>query len=291
MNWFKNITNLENNIDKYDAFIVDLWGVVHNGKEPYEGVIDAMKNIKSLGKKIILLSNAPKRANSILKHLEKIGIKKELYDGLLTSGEVTYHEIKNRKGDFYKDLGKRFFLIGREVHESAFENMGCEIVDNPDNADFLLLTAVSGPDDEVENYNNLFRRALALDLPMICANPDKKVMRGDKVGICSGALAEKYQEMGGNVVWVGKPDSLVYDYCIEGLGDIDKSKIAVIGNSFDTDVRGARNSGLDMILVSTGLHKDELEANAGELTNEDLIANLITRYKMIPEIVISGFRW
>jgi HAD superfamily hydrolase (TIGR01459 family) len=247
---------------RYDGFILDLWGVVHDGIAPLPGAIDCMRRLIHAGKCIALLSNAPRRADDVARRIGQIGIPADCYHHIMSSGEEAWQHLRRRNDPFYVALGRRCLHLCSDRDLEIREGLDLEFVDRPERADFILNTGPSGWNDTIEDYAPLLRQSLQRSLPMICANPDLVVMHGGKPALCAGALAEWYETKGGRVRWHGKPHRSVYDSCLALLGVRDRSRILCIGDSLRTDIAGAAAAGLDSLLITGGIHAEEFGAVA-----------------------------
>jgi HAD superfamily hydrolase (TIGR01459 family) len=245
---------------RYDGFILDLWGVVHDGIEPIPGAIDCMRNLIRAGKCIALLSNAPRRVEDVARRIGQIGIPADCYHHIMSSGEETWQHLRRRDDPFYGALGRRCLHIGSDRDLEIREGLDLDFVDRPESADFILNTGPAGWDDTIEGYAPLLRQSLERSLPMICANPDLVVMHGGRLALCAGALAQWYATEGGRVRWHGKPHRSVYDSCLTLLGVGDRSRILAVGDSLRTDIAGAAAAGLDSLLIIGGIHAEEFGA-------------------------------
>jgi HAD superfamily hydrolase (TIGR01459 family) len=244
----------------YDGFILDLWGVVHDGTAPFPGVLDCMRLLLDAGKRLVLLSNAPRRADDVVRRIAAIGVPAGLYHGVMSSGEEAWLHLSRRDDPFYAALGRRCLHIGSERDLEIREGLALDIVDTPAAADFILNTGPAEWDDTVESYAPVLHAARERGLPMVCANPDLIVIHAGKPALCAGALAEAYERLGGQVRWHGKPHPSVYDSCLRLLGIIDRRRILAIGDSLRTDVAGAANAGIDSLLIAGGVHAAEFSA-------------------------------
>lgn len=267
---------------RYEGFIVDLWGVVHDGVRPYPGVMDCLSRLRAAGKPVVFLSNAPRRAAQVGKALAAMGIGPELYTAIMTSGEAVHDALKFRKEPDFARLGRRFFHLGPERDRNIFEGLDLVEVRHPTDAEFLLNT---GPDDlsPLDNpaaFDDLLTQALAAKLPMVCANPDLEVIRDGRHIICAGALAERYAAAGGEIILRGKPDPAIYQPVLAMLGTTATNTLAV-GDSLRTDLAGAHAAGIDGVFVLSGIHEftvAEAAAEAGSLG-------------FSPVAILSGFKW
>ena len=241
--------------ERYGGFIVDLWGVIHDGVTPYEGAIDCLERLRDLGKPAVLLSNAPRRAAVAQAGMRDMGIPDALYTDILTSGEVTRTLLRERTDPWFAALGRRMFHIGPERDRNLYEGLEVESVDTPVGADFVLNT---GPDyrspTDLFMYEDTLRECAAAHLPMICANPDLEVIRGGEPVICAGALARHYEAIGGDVRWVGKPDPAVYRPALAALRR-PSAQVLAVGDSLRTDIAGAAAAGIDACWVLGGIHR------------------------------------
>ena len=236
----------------YDLFIFDLWGVVHNGVSTYPGATDCMKRLRRRGSRVVLLSNAPRPSASVAAHLVELGVAASLYDWLLTSGEATANAIASR------DPQPAFFHLGPERSRPTLKACGGREVSMED-AELILCTGLFDDETEqAEDYGELLRGAADRSLPMVCANPDIVVMRGDKMIQCAGAVAEFYENLGGTVTRFGKPFPEIFDCLFAEIPDIARNRAVMVGDGLATDVRGARRAGIDSIWIAGGIHADEL---------------------------------
>jgi HAD superfamily hydrolase (TIGR01459 family) len=242
---------------RYDGFILDLWGVIHDGLAPIPGAIGCLRSLIDAGKRIVLLSNAPRRADDVVRRITAIGVPVGLYHDAMSSGEETWQHLKRRDDPFYATLGWRCLHIGSERDLEIREGLGLEYVERPEDAQFILNTGPAGWDDRIEDYEPLLRAALARDLPMVCANPDLVVQRGSTLHLCAGALANWYEEAGGRVRWHGKPYRSVYEACLGLLAVAERSRILAVGDSLRTDIAGAAGAGIDSLLIAGGIHAEE----------------------------------
>jgi len=271
---------------RYDGFVLDVWGVIHNGVEPYPGVVDALERLHAGGKRVALLSNAPMRAEKVAQRIEKIGVPRELFQAVMTSGEEVWLNLLHRTDPFYAGLGSRCLFIGSPRHRNMLEGIGLTEAATPDEADFILDTGPDDLDDACTAYRATLEAAAARGLPMACANADLHVMHGDTLIACAGQLAKVYEEMGGKVRWHGKPHGSVYVACLDLLGIEDRSRILCVGDSLRTDIAGANAAGLDALLVAGGIHAAEL----GSPLDPGRVAALLEG-KPRPKYVAPGLAW
>lgn len=274
---------------EYDGFILDLWGVVHDGTAPFPGVLDCMERLIAAGKRLVLLSNAPRRSDDVMRRITRIGVPERLYHGIMSSGEEAWLHLKHRDEPFYAALGHRCVHIGSERDLEIREGLDLVFVDVPAEADFILNTGPAEWEDTLETYMPVLAEALSRGLPMVCANPDLVVVHNGKPALCAGALAEEYQRLGGRVRWHGKPYPSVYESCLGLLGIGEKRRILAIGDSLRTDIAGATGAGIDSLFIAGGIHADEL-SNDGVLDPERIAAAL-NKDGLRPVAAAARFVW
>jgi HAD superfamily hydrolase (TIGR01459 family) len=274
----------------YDGFILDLWGVLHDGTAPFPGVIDALGRLKAAGKRLAVLSNAPRRAALVEARMNEIGLKRGLYDHVHSSGEETWQHLLRRDDPFYAALGQRCYHMGPARDDNMLEGIGLERVTDIASAEFILNTGPSDWDETVAQHEPLLRAARARDLPMVCANPDLVVVHQGRRAICAGAVAQRYEALGGRVRWHGKPFRPVYETCFAALGISDRRRIIAVGDSLRTDIAGANAAGIDSVLVTGGIHAEEFGLGGGQPDLDRLIEAVATSGHK-PDAVIAHFRW
>jgi len=276
---------------RYDGFILDLWGVVHDGVAPLSGALECLEALKAAGKRIALLSNAPRRSDDVVERIVRIGIPGGLYHHVMSSGEEAWQHLHRRDDPFYAALGRRCLHIGSERDMLIREGLELEFVDTAEEAEFILNTGPAGWEDRIEDYAPLLGRALACALPMVCANPDLVVMHGDRLALCAGALAQWYEEAGGQVRWHGKPFRSVYDTCFALLGIEDRKRVLAVGDSLRTDIAGATGAGLDSVLIAGGIHAEEFGMIGNRPPDLDRIAAALRSGSYSPVGVARSFCW
>lgn len=279
------MTTLSNGLgeiaDQYDHFILDIWGVLHNGLRAYPTVVPCLKELRQRGKQILLLTNSPNRAYYIPPQLDTFGIESSLYDFVISSGESTHHALENY-------AGQSIFCFYKDEHPTAIEGLDLTRVHTPEEADVGLLSHLPRL-MAAEEYRTILERCLTQDLPVICANPDKVVDIGGTLYPCAGGVADLYEAMGGHVSWHGKPHAPVYDWAMEMLGNPDKSSVLAIGDSLRTDVAGAVNFGIDVLWNAVGIHLEEIYEN-GEIS-EDKIKQATKGLSSLPTGILNGLAW
>lgn len=277
----------------YDGFIVDLWGVVHDGVSPYPGAAEALSRLKQMRRRVVLLSNAPRRAEAARAAMRAMGIGDELYDAILTSGEAVHQALRDRTDPWFARLPPPLYHLGPARDRNVFDTLALAEAAEPEGAGFVLNT---GPDDHlagqtIDEFLPILRRCRAAGLPMICANPDLEVVRGGVRVLCAGALAEAYAELGGDVRALGKPDPAIYRMAMGLLGLGPRARVLGVGDSLRTDIAGAKAAGIDSAWVVGGIHAAELGAQPGSLPSRPVLENALIRAGLSPVAVLPAFRW
>lgn len=251
-----HLTRLRDVIASYDAIISDVWGVVHNGIVATPGASEALAAAREAGKAVVLLTNAPRPPGSIREQLRGFGVTDAAYDGIVSSGGVTRDLITEEGARPFFHLGpKRDIPIftGLEAKPSAFEA-----------AEYILCTGLFHDETEQpEEYRPMLENALARGMKLYCANPDLIVERGHELIPCAGAIADIYEKMGGETIWVGKPHPLVYARARAELErqagrSLETARILCIGDAFRTDIAGARQAGYDCLMTLAGIHAHQI---------------------------------
>jgi HAD superfamily hydrolase (TIGR01459 family) len=277
--------------ERYDGYILDLWGVLHDGQAPFPGVIDCLTRLKAMDKRLVILSNAPRRAYLVEQRVAEIGIPRALYDHLLSSGEEAWQHLKRRDDPFYAALGQVCYHIGPPRDDTMLADLGLRRVEDVAEAEFILNTGPWGWDETVAGYEAVLQGGRARDLPMVCCNPDLVVMlRGTRV-ICAGALAQRYEALGGRVRWHGKPYPSIYASCFDLLGLADRQRILAVGDSLRTDIAGANGVGVASVLILGGIHGEELGVSPGVVPDSGRLAAAVAASGARPTYAMAHLTW
>ena len=248
----------------YDAAICDVWGVLHNGREAYLPAADAMRRFRAECGPVILLSNAPRLADGVESLFDRVGLPRDFYDGIVTSGLAARDDLLRRTEPGSLSL----FYLGPPRDNPLFEGLNINLV-SAEKAELVLCTGFY--DDETEtpdDYRSMLEGFRAHNLPFLCANPDIVVQRGGKLIFCAGAIARLYETMGGEVVYYGKPYPPVFEKTLTQARAIAPVKRAlVIGDGIETDILGAQRAGLDALFIGGGIHDGEWHAHPAALGN------------------------
>lgn len=279
------INGLEEISEHYDHFILDVYGVLHDGIRPFPLTIDALGKMKRAGKQICLLSNSPRRAALMEQSLTAMNITRDLYDHVWTSGEATYQALKNRPAEW----GDNCWFIGTTYGAEITRGHGLNIVQRPEDASFIL-NSIPGTEGTARKIlMEQLRYSAANNLPMVCANPDLVVNIGTEQYECAGTFALEYERMGGRVIYEGKPHKPVYQSCYEMLGRPDKKRLCAVGDSFHTDIAGANGFNIDSVMNLVGIHWEEIETNGQP--DERKLETMLSAAKTHPTYLMTGLSW
>ena len=267
-----DLNGLQSIADNYDLFYIDIWGVIHNGIKLHEQAIIVLKELLRKDKAFVLLTNAPRPNKTVRNFLQKMGMDQELRDHVFTSGEAALNYLKK----YF--LSKKFYHIGppRDFDLfNLFKNNKCEDIDK---SEYLLCTGLFDDyDKDLVYYKDLLDTHI--NKKMICTNPDLIVDRGSKRELCAGSVAMVFEKLGGKVIYFGKPYPEVYNQSI----DNNDKKILAIGDNLNTDIKGANLLNYDSLLVSNGVHRDEIK-NKG-------IQKIAKEYETIINFFQSDLKW
>jgi HAD superfamily hydrolase (TIGR01459 family) len=251
------VERLRDLVDGVEVILSDIWGVVHNGLESFPEACEALHTCRQRGATVILITNAPRPADSVQRQLRKLGVADETYDAIVSSGDLTRNFVADHPG-------KKMFWIGPERDSSI--HRGLDAVMAPlEQADYIVCTGLFDDETEsAEDYRPMLLMAREHKLPLICANPDIVVERGDRLIYCAGAIAELYRELGGESIFYGKPHRPIYERAMalaaERRGQATPlDRVLAIGDSVRTDLTGAHGFGIDCLFLTRGIHSEEFE--------------------------------
>ena len=251
------VEQLRGLVDGVEVILSDIWGVVHNGLESFPEACEALHTYRQRGGTVILITNAPRPADSVQRQLRKLGVADETYDAIVSSGDLTRNFVADHPG-------KKMFWIGPDRDSSI--HRGLDAVMAPlEQADYIVCTGLFDDETEsAEDYRAMMLQAREHKLPLICANPDIVVERGDRLIYCAGAIAELYRELGGEVIFYGKPHRPIYERAMalaaERRGQpTSLDRVLAIGDSVRTDLTGALGFGIDCLFLTRGIHSEEFE--------------------------------
>jgi len=244
-------------IDGTEVLLSDIWGVVHNGLVAFPEACEALQNFRKQGGTVVLITNAPRPADSVQRQLRKLSVPDETYDAIVSSGDLTRNYVAEHRS-------QKVFWIGPERDNSIYR--GLDPVHAPlEEADYIVCTGLFDDETEsAEHYRAMMLRARAHKLTLVCANPDIVVKRGDRLIYCAGAIAELYRELGAEVIFYGKPHRPIYERAMalaaERRGQtVALDRVLAVGDSVRTDLAGAHAFGIDCLFVTRGIHSEQFE--------------------------------
>jgi HAD superfamily hydrolase (TIGR01459 family) len=244
-------------VDGVEVILSDIWGVVHNGLESFPEACEALHTYRQRGGTVILITNAPRPADSVQRQLRKLGVADETYDAIVSSGDLTRNFVADHPG-------KKIFWIGPERDSSIHRGLDAAMAPL-EQADYIVCTGLFDDETEsVEDYRAMMLQAREHKLPLICANPDIVVERGDRLIYCAGAIAELYRELGGEAIFYGKPHRPIYERAMALAAErrgrpTSLDRVLAIGDSVRTDLTGALGFGIDCLFLTRGIHSEEFE--------------------------------
>ena len=249
----------------YDGYILDVWGVMHQGGPAYPEAIACVRRLREAGKRVVFLSNAPRLAHQVEATLNGKGVDAALYDAVVASGDAARQALADRSHPAADGLGTRYHLLGPPWSDDVIDGLGYALPPTSLRRNFLLGIGLDDGCNTVEAHEPILQAAAERDLPMICVNPDLIVIRLGVQEPCAGALAARYEELGGRVRYFGKPYPEVYDLALTAL-DLPASRVLAVGDGLATDIAGAATAGLDSLLITGGLLADTLDLAPGPST-------------------------
>jgi HAD superfamily hydrolase (TIGR01459 family) len=282
------LTGIRDWSEAYDVALCDVWGVLHDGITPHPAAARALINFRRRGGTVVLVSNAPRPAIHVMPHLDNMKVTRDAWDAFVTSGDVTRALIE-------KQGGRPYYWLGPERDAPLFEGLEAQSVPF-EQAEFIVCTGLYNDDVETpDDYREILGRALDRSLPMICANPDIVVERGDKLIYCAGAVAEAYAAMGGDVAYAGKPHGPIYAAALELAAsrrgrEVEMGRVFALGDALRTDVAGANGLGVASLFVARGIHTHELGI-ADEPLDQARLDRLLATATVRPTAAIDKLAW
>lgn len=282
------VKGLKSLAENYDLILCDVWGVLHNGVKAYEAAGDALTRFRDEGRRVVLVSNAPRPGSGVETQLDGFKLPRTAYDAIVTSGDLTRLAIEQRLDKVVHHIGPpRDMPIynGLDVRFGSIEE-----------ADYVVCSGFDDDEREtVENYRARLKAMRRRDLLMVCANPDLIVERGHMILPCAGAIALAYEQMDGKVLYAGKPHAPVYEKALaiaSGLNGrpIPKGRVLAVGDAIRTDIAGAAGFGIDSILIARGIHAQELGLHKGDLVS-DHVQDWADRQPVVPTAIMDVLTW
>jgi HAD superfamily hydrolase (TIGR01459 family) len=282
---YKKLERLNQISNQYDAFLIDAWGVLHDGASVFSHAYECLKSLKKQSKSVVIISNAARRSSEFDLELAASGIYSSMFDFSLSSGELFWQNAKSGK---YAALGKSCYYLGPERSKGILYDLELDLVNSLEAADFIMNTGAEGNLPDVSSFLSLLKEAANKQLPMICANPDLAAIRKGVRGISAGAIAKQYQQMGGEVEYIGKPHTQIYKHCLSKLADVPKSRILMIGDGLQTDILGANKIGIDSVFIRDGIYAEQIKLAKSHLNSEKAVyENLFKSESAKPDFMID----
>ncbi|MBA4750318.1 MAG: TIGR01459 family HAD-type hydrolase [Alphaproteobacteria bacterium] len=259
MRW---LSSLDETIDPYEIFILDIFGLVHNGLTSFPETKPWLEKLRDQKKRVLFVSNSPLLPESVGKTLSKYGVDRSLYQDLLTAGQEASRHLYEEPDVWHARLGAHCYFIGESKMAEGLLRAPYKKVSSLQNADFILLGAPDQPEDHLDDYRDLFKEAVSLKLPMVCANPDLYVFEGTAQHLRAGSYAHFYEELGGDVRYHGKPYPDIYKFAQKRWPELHTKKVLCVGDALDTDIKGASSMNYDSLLLVGPLCLHELGFDA-----------------------------
>ncbi len=276
------VESVERLAERFDSFIVDQYGVLHDGNVPYPGAVDALVRLKEAGKNVLLLSNSGRRSAPNEERLVKLGFERGSWSHFLSSGEVAWRHLEKRTPSLAGGKRLRCLLIARGGDRSAVEGLPLDVVEAGDEAEIVLISGSDGDVHDIDHYRHVLKPAAEAGVACVCSNPDKLMLTKEGLRFGAGHIADAYAEMGGTVTWIGKPHPEIYEAAKQILGRPVAARTICIGDSIEHDIAGGSGAGLPTALVTTGVF---------EGTSAEQRDDLFRRHGARPDHILRSFAW
>ncbi|XP_044499108.1 uncharacterized protein LOC123220633 isoform X1 [Mangifera indica] len=285
---------------RFKAWFLDQFGVLHDGKQPYPGSIPTLEKIATTGAKMVIISNSSRRASTTVEKMKSLGFDTSLFAGAITSGELTHQYLQRRDDAWFAALGRScIHMTWSDRGAISLEGLGLQVVENVEEAEFILAhgtEALGLPSGEarptsLEDLEKILVLCAAKKIPMIVANPDYVTVEARALRVMPGTLASKYEKLGGEVRWMGKPDKIIYILAMNMVG-VDASNSIAVGDSLHHDIKGANAAGIQSVFTTGGIHANELGLNSfGEVADLSSVQTLSSKYDAYPSYMLPAFVW
>ena len=286
MKMIKPVVNLSKTADNYDTFVLGFNGVICEGGNILPSAKDVLQNLSSLGKKTVLFTNSCKRVATIVEWLTNNGVSPQIFSCIMSAGEILHYKLRSAIGA-YAALGTTYYHLGDKSDKGVFSGLEYTSVNSISAAHFLYMSEVADVNDTIDVYRPYLDQAASLGLPLVCAGNDTSSYKDGKICLANGAVAEQYAVMGGRIITLGKPDTMLLKYTIDGIED--SGNVLLIGDNVATDIKSASLLGWDSMLISKGIHINFL--GEGYIPDVAKTRELSNGYDASPTYVISNLRW
>ncbi len=280
--------------DSYTGFIIDTWGVLHNGQHAYDSAIECLKELKARNKYVMLLSNTEERVAESAISLKAMGIAPDLYNSLITSGEILWEGLKSQNTDGFMGLGDKCFLIGGERTRHFLKSIPIDVVDKIADASFLMIAGWDQLDMTPHAYDEILREAVRRRLKTICVTPDSRALLGMNYTTGTNQITRRLQEFGGVIHFIGKPYRPIFMQAIKTLhkNDIYPGQTVMIGDAMAHDILGASLVNMDTCLVRDGMHAGLFKTATSPAELNKLLNMLVSQYNHIkPTYLVDKLKW
>lgn len=278
-------------VERFHGFVLDQWGVLHNGSTPYPGALELVDELQRRGKRMVLLSNSGRRAAENAAQLRSIGFNPSAFDRIVTSGEVCWQALAMGSNGLLGPLGRRCLLLAREGDRSPVAGLNLDLVDDPDDADFIYLSWLEQSPDRQAQMTRLLEIGPERGLLMVCANPDRVAPVAGGLIQAPGAVAARYEAAGGRVAYVGKPHRPIYTAMLNAFEGFDLQELVCVGDSLEHDIQGAAGVGLQSCLIAGGIHGEEIGEHVPEASRIKALEQLAQEHGAMPNFMTQGFQW
>jgi HAD superfamily hydrolase (TIGR01459 family) len=274
----REISGLAEIADRYDAFLIDQFGVLHDGGALYPGALSALEGLHRLGKPVAILTNSGKRSAANRARVLAFGVRADLFKAVLSSGEVAWNALSDGEHGTIRSA----FIVGRSGDDYAFDDLGFKLADAAERSNLILILGSNVPATSLDDYRAILAPASAKRILALCCNPDRQMLTASGLLPGPGAIAAVYEELGGPIAWIGKPFPPIYRHAVKLLGDPDPSRTLSIGDSIAHDVRGGHDAGLANALVRTGVSAP---------LDEEGLKSAMMREGVEPDWILPELRW
>ncbi len=278
---------------RYDAFLLDQWGVLHDGAHALPGALDCLARLRAAATRVVILSNSGRSGEANARAMRRFGITPDLYDAVVTAGDDARAAFAARRDRFHRALGRRALVIARHGDESQVADFGLVATTDVACADLVFVLSVDAAGHTVRDCERSLVAARARDLPLVCANPDATVVSHGRVIAGPGAIAQRYAALGGRVRYHGKPDRGIYTLALAALArlGVAPERTVAVGDSLPNDIAGARGAGLASALIAGGIHREALGVTAGALPDAAHWAAFMATSEVTPQYLLAAFVW
>ena len=265
----RQLASLADVVDEFDAFIIDQFGVLHDGYKRYDKAVATLQMLVDTGKAVIILSNSGKRSHINIERMQKLGFARSLFTEFVSSGDVAFATINAQFIDPQANPGRTqnskpssvrikpgCLLIARDGDKSAVDGLALTLTDDASKAAFVVISASESDRFSEQYYIEVLRKAAERQTPCLCTNPDKLMLTPHGIKFGAGRIAELYESLGGHVQWIGKPYRDVYEHCLRYVPEIPSHRILCIGDSLEHDIAGGARAALKTLLIRNGIHRD-----------------------------------